>query len=110
VLFGVVHLNPWQFVSAFVIGVFSGWVYYKTRKLTLSIMIHLTNNLFAFGSGYFMDAAAKMDTSMAQFYGGTLNFIAFTSGAILVAVVCLYWLRSEFRHTEMSYADAQDQD
>lgn len=110
VLFGVVHLNPWQFVSAFVIGVFSGWVYYKTRKITLSIMIHLTNNLFAFGSGFFMDAEVKLDTSMAQFYGGTFNFIAFTSGAILVAVVCLYLLRSEFKHTEMSYAAIQDQD
>lgn len=28
-LFGVVHLNPWQFVAAFAIGIFSGWVYYK---------------------------------------------------------------------------------
>lgn len=73
-------------------------------------MIHLTNNLFAFGSGFFMDAEVKLDTSMAQFYGGTFNFIAFTSGAILVAVVCLYLLRSEFKHTEMSYAAIQDQD
>jgi membrane protease YdiL (CAAX protease family) len=40
ILFGVVHLNPWQFVAAFVIGIFSGWVYYKTKKLTLCILIH----------------------------------------------------------------------
>ena len=29
-LFGFVHLNPWQFVTGLLIGIFSGWVYYKT--------------------------------------------------------------------------------
>src|SRR5687768_8909076 len=56
ILFGVVHLNPWQFIAAFVIGIFSGWIYYKTRKLTLSILIHAVNNLVAFISMSFLDA------------------------------------------------------
>jgi uncharacterized protein len=109
ILFGVIHLNPWQFIGAFVIGVFSGWVYYKTRKLTLSILIHFANNLFAFASMYFMDAETMMNSSLTQIYGGSFNLIAITSGAIIVALVCLYLLRFEFKHIEMNYAGTQGQ-
>ncbi len=60
ILFGLVHLNPWQFIGALIIGVFSGWVYYKTKKLSLSILIHFANNLLAFVGMYFTDAEAMM--------------------------------------------------
>jgi len=94
-LFGIVHLNPWQFISALIIGIFSGWVYYKTRMVTLSIVIHLVNNLAAFSSMYFLDAEATMDMSLMELYGGFLNFAVITFGAILAAVICLYFLRLE---------------
>jgi membrane protease YdiL (CAAX protease family) len=46
-LFGIVHLNPWQFVSAFIIGMASAWVCLKIKALTLSIYMHLFNNIAA---------------------------------------------------------------
>lgn len=99
-LFGVIHLNPWQFVAAFVIGIFSGWVYYKTQKLTLCILIHFSNNLFAFGSGYFMDPESILDKSLTELYGGFFNLMAITFGAILVASICLHFLRVEIKNME----------
>ncbi len=99
-LFGVVHLNPWQFVAAFVIGIFSGWVYYKTQKLTLCILIHFSNNLFAFGSGYFMDTESIVDKTLTEIYGGYFNLIAITLGAITVGIICLHIIRVEMMHTE----------
>ena len=104
ILFGVVHLNPWQFISAFIIGVFSGWVYYKTRKLTLSILIHFVNNLMAFASMYFADAEAMMNMSLTEAYGGFLNMIAITFGAIVVAVICLHFLRLEIQKMKLTVA------
>lgn len=95
ILFGVVHLNPWQFIAALIIGIFSGWVYYETKKLTLSILIHFVNNLFAFGSMYFMDLETIMDKSLTELYGGFLNLIVITFGAVVVTVICLYFLRLE---------------
>lgn len=95
ILFGVVHLNPWQFIGALIIGIFSGWVYYETKKLTLSILIHFVNNLFAFGSMYFMDLETIMDKSLTELYGGFLNLIVITFGAVVVTVICLYFLRLE---------------
>ncbi|MDR1029701.1 MAG: CPBP family intramembrane metalloprotease [Treponema sp.] len=46
-LFGIIHLNPWQFVSAFIIGIFSAWICIKTRSIVLSIYIHIFNNIIA---------------------------------------------------------------
>jgi len=43
-LFGIVHLNPWQFVTASIFGIASAWVCLKMKSLTLSIYMHLLNN------------------------------------------------------------------
>jgi len=97
VLFGIIHLNPSQFVAAFIIGVFSGWVYYRTRKLSLSILIHFLNNFGAFvGMHYFMDAKTIMNTSLSEFYGGFRNLILIIFVSILVSLFGIFLLRKEF--------------
>jgi len=95
-LFGVMHLNPWQFISAFTIGLFSGWVYYKTRKLSLSILIHFVNNLIAFASMRFIDAETLINESLSELYGGFVNLILVTLTAILVSIFGIFSLRKEF--------------
>lgn len=44
-VFGLVHGNPWQFVGAVLLGCVLGLVYYKTKSLLLSILLHAFNNL-----------------------------------------------------------------
>ncbi|MFP4457083.1 MAG: CPBP family intramembrane glutamic endopeptidase [Clostridia bacterium] len=39
-MFGLVHLNFWQFVSAFSAGIFITWLYLYTRSLLLVIFAH----------------------------------------------------------------------
>jgi hypothetical protein len=104
ILFGLVHLNPWQFISAFMIGIFSGWVYYKTKNLTLSIHIHFVNNAVAFGSMFFMDMDTEtmIDMPLSEFYGGYLNFFLITLGALIVTAVSLYFLRDEITNNRSS--------
>lgn len=97
VLFGILHLNPWQFVTAMGIGIFSGWVYYKTGKLSLCVLIHLTNNLFAFIGMYFMDSDKCMDESLVEMYGGYQNLVLSVAGAITILFVCISLLRKEFK-------------
>ena len=46
-MFGLVHLNPWQAVGAVALGVLFGWWYVRTRSLTLCIFGHAFNNLVA---------------------------------------------------------------
>jgi uncharacterized protein len=44
VLFGLLHLNPWQFIPAVVLGIFIGWIYWKTESLLPCIFIHFVAN------------------------------------------------------------------
>lgn len=101
-LFGVFHLNPWQFITAFILGLFSGWVYYETRSLTLSIVIHFVNNLLAYGLLYFIDIEKSIHQSLPEQYGGYLNFFIITFGAIAVAVISLYRLRHDLKNARVS--------
>lgn len=45
VIFGVVHGNPWQFISAVMLGYVLGLVYYKTKSLLVPMLLHGFNNL-----------------------------------------------------------------
>jgi hypothetical protein len=47
-IFGIAHLNPWQFIGAFFIGLLIGWVYYKTKSLWPCIFLHFVNNSVGF--------------------------------------------------------------
>lgn len=43
-VFGIFHLNPAQIVTATLIGLLLGWIYYKTASLIPCILIHILNN------------------------------------------------------------------
>lgn len=43
-IFGVLHMNPWQAIPAFVMGLLFGWLYYRTRCIWVPIVLHIFNN------------------------------------------------------------------
>lgn len=45
--FAVLHLNPWQAIPAFLLGMLFGYVYYKTGSLKLTMLMHCVNNTFS---------------------------------------------------------------
>jgi membrane protease YdiL (CAAX protease family) len=46
-LFGLAHLNPWQALTAFIAGLFLGWIYMKYKTIWLCIFFHAYNNVLA---------------------------------------------------------------
>lgn len=42
--FAVLHMNPWQALPAFLLGLLFGYVYYKTGSLKLTMLMHCANN------------------------------------------------------------------
>jgi membrane protease YdiL (CAAX protease family) len=46
-LFGIIHLNPWQFVAAFIIGLISALICLQTKSILPSIYMHLFNNMLS---------------------------------------------------------------
>lgn len=45
--FAILHMNPWQAIPAFCLGLWFGYVYYKTGSLKLTMLMHCVNNTFA---------------------------------------------------------------
>lgn len=45
--FAIIHMNPWQGIPAMFFGLVSGYLYYKTGSLKLTMLMHFTNNTAA---------------------------------------------------------------
>lgn len=82
--FALIHMNLWQGVPAFFMGLVFGYVYYKTGSLKLTMLMHCVNNTMAFiisripaleNADYFKDVLSPWA------YGGVY-------AAAVIALVC----------------------
>ena len=93
ILFGAVHLNPWQFISASILGMFIGWVYYRTQSISLAIIIHGFNNLTATVTEIIgFDQANYEITHLRELILTDIKYILIIAAAGLVAATCIYIL------------------
>lgn len=95
--FGIVHLNPWQFLSGFLGGILMGWVYYRTRNLLLPIFLHFVNNLTFTLLSKVMGPEAAIDFKLEDFYGGSTSLILVIVGAVIVGGLSVYYLNRSFQ-------------
>ena len=79
VIFGIAHLNPWQFIAAFIIGCAMGWLFWRTRSIWIGIFMHWANNTVGFLLGYF---SGDMNTSVSDYFGGPTHYA-------LILILCL---------------------
>lgn len=86
VIFGGVHLFPWQMVGGILAGLVLGVVFYKSGSLLTSILLHFINNI----TGYFLFIKYKqLDTPIFSSYE-TLTLI---TGIILIFVFGYLYFR-----------------
>jgi len=89
-LFGLAHLNIWQFIGAFIIGAFISWIYWKTRSLLLSIAVHMLNNLISYLAMLFSSKSVT-ETTTSDFTGNVeMYYIVFGLSIILLALGFYY--------------------
>jgi membrane protease YdiL (CAAX protease family) len=89
-LFAFMHLNPWQSIPAFLIGIFMGWVYWQTHCLWATIFLHFLNNatsivISRIWTDLPVDAAWKDILPPAQYW-------VMYAGCVIVAAISLYFL------------------
>jgi len=65
-IFGIFHLNPWQFLYATILGIYLGYIYWKTRSLFYPILIHWLLNSTAFIAGQFQEASDNITESLTH--------------------------------------------
>lgn len=76
VIFGTLHLNLWQFVTAFFFAAAAGWIYWRTRSLWRCIFMHVVNNAAVFLLMALFPDVTSSNASMADSIG--------------ISYVCLY--------------------
>jgi membrane protease YdiL (CAAX protease family) len=96
-LFALIHLNPWQAIDAFLIGLFIGWVYYKTQSIIPCILIHFTNNVIAFLIFMFSASDASSISDLIA------NKVIFISLIASLSVLFYFGIRFLNRQLNKSY-------
>ena len=86
--FAVLHMNPWQALPAFIIGLLLGWVYYRTGSLKLTMLMHCVNNTVSLLLSK-VDAFKAADTFMDVF-SPALYWSIFVACLLLLAASLLF--------------------
>lgn len=85
-LFAAMHMNPWQLIPTFALGVLFGWFYLRTGSLVPCIAGHALNNFMAYavmhGCFGLSESLTAEDYSVVEFQpwwltlGGVVLFVA----------------------------------
>ena len=97
-LFGLMHMNPAQIVGAGLIGLLFGWLYYRTRSLSLCIVAHMFNNLLAFLAMTDTDLSKK--ETMREVFGADLLFGLALLISVLLVVLIVWQIHKRTRTYE----------
>ncbi|RQW06445.1 CPBP family intramembrane metalloprotease [candidate division KSB1 bacterium] len=87
--FGLYHLNPWQFIPAFALGIFMGWIYYRTRSLLATIFIHFIANGLGASLGYLLLPETDEMVPTRQLIGNDCLYLLLLAAALALAIVSL---------------------
>lgn len=85
-IFGIFHINPVQVVTATLIGLLLGWVYYKTASLIPCILIHILNNSM---SVYLNLKYPEVENTQDLFTGNTYCIVLIAAIVIFVGAFLL---------------------
>ena len=88
--FAIIHMNPWQALNAFIIGLVMGYVYYKTGSLLLTMLIHFVNN------GTAVVAAQFAGEEEAEYWFEVLPtgwYIVLVVAGVAVLAACMWAFR-----------------
>ena len=97
-LFGVIHLNLWQAIPAFVIGCLLGWVYYRTHSIWATIFMHFVNNFSSialFWAIPAMDADATSRENFKALTGSDIYYWIIVGGGVVITIVGI-WLLDKY--------------
>ena len=96
-MFGIIHLNPWQALPAFLMGLLFGWIYWRTKSLWSVIFLHAVNN----GLSVAIDWAYPDLPEEAAIYElvGTQSYFWILGGAIVVSASIVWFFHRKLTPT-----------
>ena len=107
-LFGLIHLNPWQFVSAFLIGLVAAWICIETKSIVLCIFIHFFNNTLYTLAVNFNDKVPIRGFN-SNFAPGEFQPLWFTVLGLATLVIGSYMLIEGVKREQSTVQQAEQQ-
>lgn len=98
-LFGLFHLNPWQFIPGFTIGLFLGWLYLKTRSLVPVILVHMVNNSLSYTLMYIYGSEINSFKDLFEEPGNYLVFFLSSCALLILSLYLLIRILRYYNHT-----------
>ena len=98
VLFSVIHMNPGQMPTAFLIGLLLGWLTYRTGSLLPGIVMHVFNNSVVFICALFMTEEEGEETLADLFGSPILEYLAIGVSLVLLILIIRALVRLVDRH------------
>ncbi|WFA08247.1 CPBP family intramembrane glutamic endopeptidase [Tissierella sp. Yu-01] len=96
-LFGIIHLNIYQFVAASIIGILLGWIYINTNSLWLCIFTHGVYNSL----GYIAESIFKIQ--IAGYTTEGFQPLWFTGVGLILIIFGGFLLKRIFKKKQYSY-------
>ena len=99
-LFAVMHMNPWQAIPAFLIGLLMGWIYWRTHSLWATIFLHCLNNSLSTVLSRVMPDVS-IEASWKDILPSNIYWLCYAGAAVLLAVI-LYILHEKTLSPQIS--------
>jgi membrane protease YdiL (CAAX protease family) len=99
VIFGLYHVNPFTLVPLCALGVYFGWIVYRSQNIALSIVAHFLNNLFAIVVVY-VGIDENLATAVSSRLSTTPLQIAFYLLSGVVFLIASYYFAKATRAVE----------
>lgn len=99
-LFGIAHMNPWQFFGAGFLGAIFGFIYWRTQSLWLVIFLHFLNNFIAY--------IITMQTNSLDETVFEPDFLIL-GGSALLTIVILYYFYQQSASTTLHEVEETEQ-
>ena len=102
VFFGLFHLNPWQFIPALALGLFMGWIYYRTRSLAVTMLIHFIANGTGTLLGWLFMPESQDLIPTRELIGNNVLYFSLLALALLLTVFSIFILNKNFKTQKKS--------
>lgn len=98
ILFGLVHVLPTAIFGALLLGLYFGWVYYKTRSVGITILLHIIANLSGL-LGVYLRFRLADHSAWFNIYGKYTLFLVVGS-----CIICILSLKSVLKkHNDLAF-------
>ncbi len=94
IIFALIHFNPIALIPLIVLGMYLGFLVYRTQSIFIPIIAHITNNAFSTIKVFFNPDLIKQDsTTLSLATESEINLII----VMVVVSIIIYFLHKYFK-------------